>query len=413
MLAPATENCPSNMASEVSSYGDEALQAHLLQGVSRTFALTIPQLPPALAKPVANAYLLCRIVDTIEDEVALSPAQKRKFCRQFVRVVRGDEPAEPLSRELGPLLSEVTILPEHELIRLIPRVVAITQGLEMPQKDALALCVEIMAGGMAEFQERDLSHGLSTLDEMNDYCYYVAGVVGEMLTRLFCHYSPDIAAHREEMMKLAVSFGQGLQMTNILKDLWDDHGRGVCWLPQDVFTATGFNLRDLKPGHDSPEFRRGFRQLVGIAHGHLRNALAYTLFIPAREAGLREFCLWALGMAVLTLRKINNNLDFDASAQVKITRRAVKATVLTSRLCRSSDTLLKMVFCVAGFGLPQRVCEKRSERPEGKEPGAQPPECTEVPEDGEHRATPPSGRAVASRTPSQGNRQARVQHIDS
>jgi len=46
--------------------GDQ-LQDHLLQGVSRTFALTIPQLPPKLMRPVANAYLLCRIVDTIED----------------------------------------------------------------------------------------------------------------------------------------------------------------------------------------------------------------------------------------------------------------------------------------------------------------------------------------------------------
>lgn len=332
---------------------DDALQSHLLEGVSRTFALTIPQLPPVLAKPVSNAYLLCRIVDTIEDETALTSAEKRKLCQRFARVVQGSESAEQLGDDLAPRLSTSTSPAEHELIHLIPRVIAITHSFDRPQQEALATCVEIMARGMAEFQDRDLRYGLSNMEEMNDYCYYVAGVVGEMLTRLFCHYSPAIGAHRDEMMTLAVSFGQGLQMTNILKDLWDDHARGVCWLPRDLFARYGFDLRELKPNHNDPKFCEGFRQLIGIAHGHLKNALAYTLYIPSHERGLREFCLWALGMAVLTLRKINKNLYFNASSQVKITRRAVKATVLTSRLLRSSDALLNVAFYIAGSGLPR------------------------------------------------------------
>lgn len=341
------------LPSAVETLSDDALQDYLLQGVSRTFALTIPQLPPTLCKPVANAYLLCRIVDTIEDEVSLDSAQKRQFCQQFARVVRGAEPPEGLRDALAPLLSEQTIPAERELIQLIPRVIRITHSFAEEQQEALALCVQVMAQGMAEFQDRDLSGGLATQAEMDAYCYYVAGVVGEMLTRLFCHYSPEIAAHREEMMGLAVSFGQGLQMTNILKDLWDDHGRGVCWLPRSVFEAQGYELRDLRPGHNDPRFRAGFRELVALAHGHLGNALRYTLLIPAHETGIREFCLWALGMAVLTLRKINHNLDFSASSHVKITRRAVKTVVATSRALRRCDLLLKASFALAGTGLPE------------------------------------------------------------
>ena len=56
---------------------DLAYQAAMLQCVSRTFALTIPQLPGALRDVVGNAYLLCRIVDTIEDEPTLSAALVR------------------------------------------------------------------------------------------------------------------------------------------------------------------------------------------------------------------------------------------------------------------------------------------------------------------------------------------------
>ncbi|QXP82797.1 phytoene/squalene synthase family protein [Methylococcus sp. ANG] len=334
---------------------DDEFQAYFLDGVSRTFALTIPRLPEGLARPVSNGYLLCRIVDTIEDEVALSSAQKRRYCERFAQVVAGNAPAAPLASELFPRLSEQTLASERELIAAIPRVIRITHGFARPQREALADCVATMSRGMAEFQDKDLRHGLKDLRQMGDYCYYVAGVVGEMLTRLFCHYSPEIAAHRARLMELAVSFGQGLQMTNILKDLWDDHSRGVCWLPQDVFTECGFSLAELRPHHGNPDFVRGFDRLIGVAHAHLRNALDYTLLIPSHETGIREFCLWALGMAVLTLRKIHGNPYFSDSAQVKITRRAVKATIVASRLTRGNDALLKATFRLAGLGLPTAV----------------------------------------------------------
>ena len=62
----------------------EDQEQHFLQQVSRSFSLTIPQLPPELRRPVANAYLLCRIADTIEDETSLSLDQKRIFFHEFI-----------------------------------------------------------------------------------------------------------------------------------------------------------------------------------------------------------------------------------------------------------------------------------------------------------------------------------------
>ena len=332
---------------------DDALQSYLLEGVSRTFALTIPQLPDGLYRPVANAYLLCRIVDTIEDEAELDLAAKKRFCRDFSAVVRGKQSPEALRDALAPRLSDKTLPQEHELIAVLPRVIAITHALDPGQQEALARCVDIMAEGMAEFQALDLSKGLARLEDHNRYCYVVAGVVGEMLTQLFCHYSKIIEASEKPLMSLAVSFGQGLQMTNILKDLWDDHERGVCWLPQEVFDRHGgFPLQSLKPGQNDPRFIEGFRELIGIAHGHLKNALAYTLTLPREEKGMREFCLWALGMAILTLRKISRHPNFSASKEVKISRNAVKTTILTSRLLRGSDRGLRLAFRLAGRGVP-------------------------------------------------------------
>jgi len=323
---------------------DTELQAILLEGVSRTFALTIPQLPKELYPAVANAYLLCRIVDTIEDEVSLNTQQKEYFCSAFIDVVKTGNKADTFSKELVPLLSQQTIPAEHSLIHLTPRVIAITHSFDSDQIDALSCCVETMAKGMPIFQALDLSAGLKTMADMDSYCYYVAGCVGDMLAKLFCHYSPEINQHKEELLSLSVSFGQGLQMTNILKDIWDDAQRGVCWLPQDIFTETGFELKNLTPETNDENFRLGLEHLISIAQQHLHNALKYTQLLPSNETGIRNFCLWALGMAVLTLKKIKQNLNFKHSDQVKISRKDVKKTILISKLTARNNLLLSLLF---------------------------------------------------------------------
>jgi len=332
---------------------DEAYQEYILQGVSRTFALTIPQLPQGLRQPVSNAYLLCRIADTIEDEPALSGEQKRYFSEQFIKVVAGEVPAETFAEKFYPSLSGHTPDAEKDLIRNTPQVIRVTHSFSANQRAAMLRCVRIMANGMAMFQLNPSPNGLKDLPQLDSYCYHVAGVVGEMLTELFCDYSEEIRKNRETMLKLATSFGQGLQMTNILKDIWEDRSRGACWLPQDIFRKCGFELKNLsKDGHD-PAFAAGLEKLIAIAHAHLRNALAYTLLIPRHETGIRKFCFWALGMAVLTLRKISANRTFTSGNEVKISRRAVKATILATQLTMGSDAMPRWLFNVTALGLPR------------------------------------------------------------
>ncbi len=338
---------------------DLAYQTHILQLVSRTFALTIPQLPDALCRVVGNAYLLCRIADTIEDDSGLLEAQKRRFAEQFIEVVAGTAAAEDFALALAPLLTDSTSDAEHDLIRNTASVIRITHSCNTNQRRAMERCVRIMAKGMADYQELETLDGLKDLPAMDRYCYYVAGVVGEMLTDLYCDYDAEINRHRQELMPLAVSFGQGLQMTNILKDIWDDRARGACWLPQDVFRLQGFDLANLRPGNHDPAFMAGMGILIGIARQHLQDALHYTLMIPARQRGIRLFCLWALGMAVLTLRKVDANKGFSEGSQVKISRRSVKATVALTRACAGSDKLLRMLFYVTARRLPETRIRER------------------------------------------------------
>ena len=328
------------------------LQDQLLPGVSRTFALTIPQLPGALRPAVTNAYLLCRTADTIEDEVSLTADQKQHFHDQFVGVIAGRESAAAFSAALDPLLSSATTDAERLLIREMPRVVEVTYGLGPPQRAAIERCVRVMCEGMPAFQRHARLSGLTDVGELDRYCYYVAGVVGEMLTDLFCAYSPEIDARRGRLAPLATSFGQGLQMTNILKDTWEDRRRGVCWLPRDVFNRFGLELETLTAGQDGAALDAAVDELLGITHAHLRDALAYTLAIPAGETGIRRFCLWALGLAVLTLRKLHHNPDFLAGQEVKVSRRTVRATVITTSLAVRRDWILARLFDRSAASLP-------------------------------------------------------------
>ena len=339
-------------SSDGKTNGDLAYQAKILQGVSRTFALTIPQLPDGLRDVVGNAYLLCRITDTIEDEPALSAGQKQAFAERFIDIVAGRAAVEPFARELGAGLSPSSTASEHDLIANTARVIRITHAFEPAQREALARCVRIMARGMAKFQLQATPNGLDDLPHLDRYCYHVAGVVGEMLTELFCDYSAEINVHRDELLRLSVSFGQGLQMTNILKDVWDDRRRGACWLPRDVFEGAGFDLGSLSTDRNDPRFADGLFTLVGIAHGHLANALRYTLLIPPRETGIRRHCLWALGMAVLTLRRIHATPAFRSGRQVKISRRSVRAVTVVASGAVRSNLALRILFKALTRGLP-------------------------------------------------------------
>ncbi len=334
------------------SIDDEQYQDDILRGVSRTFALTIPQLPEALRRVIGNAYLLCRITDTIEDDNALSSEQTRQLSQMFSEVVCGNVSAQLFADQLYPLLSNHTIPAEHDLIKNTPAVIRITHSFNATQRHALERCVRIMGQGMSDYQETESLEGLKDLPSMDQYCYYVAGVVGEMLTELFCDYSQEMNNHKTTLMRLSVSFGQGLQMTNILKDIWDDRKRGACWLPQDIFLKHGFNLSHLQPGNKDPRFQAGLAELLGVAKGHLQNALTYTSIIPPQEKGIRRFCLWAIGMAVLTLNKIYQHRGFSERTQVKISRRSVKATILTTSLFANQDWILELLFRLTSRNLP-------------------------------------------------------------
>lgn len=328
-------------------------QRRVLPYVSRTFALTIPQLPSPLDDMVTNAYLLCRIADTVEDDPALTSGEKTRAHEEFLAALRGEGDAHAFGRRISASLSEASSPEERELVHHADKVTAYAQSRGPREQEMLLRCVAIMCRGMSAYQRNASPAGLKNLADLDHYCYYVAGVVGEMLTELFMLHLPDAHRHRKAMLALAPSFGEGLQLTNILKDVWEDRQRGACWLPRDVFARYGVDLVEVRPDTAGRGYAEAMDYMVGVAHDHLRDAMRYTLMIPRTEVGMRRFCLWAIGMAVLTLRRIHRHPLYQRGDQVKIPRWMVKAVIIGSNVTARHDRLLKGLFAAVTTGLPR------------------------------------------------------------
>ncbi|MBK1726174.1 phytoene/squalene synthase family protein [Halorhodospira neutriphila] len=332
---------------------DRAYQEAALPGVSRTFALTIPELPAALRDTVTNAYLLCRVADTVEDHSQLDAEAKHDLLLELARVLRGEADAARLAGEMERALDVGTPLAERDLVVSLQRVVAVTHGLPEAHRDSVTRCVAIMGEGMARYQRLKSPAGLADREHFEAYCYYVAGVVGEMLTELFAAEVEGLEARREEMMDLGRRFGLGLQATNVLKDVWADRERGLCWLPRDVFAEAGC---DLEPGADwsaEPAFRQGVLRMIGIATEHMEAARAYILRVPPSEPGIRRFCAWAATMSLATLRRIQRRPGFTSAEEVKISRRQVRRLAGLSSYAASRDPAMRLVLAWSGRGLPR------------------------------------------------------------
>lgn len=323
-------------------------QNHILPQVSRTFALTIPQLPAKLQTAVANVYLLCRMADTIEDEPGLTPDQKHRYQSAFLDVVMGKADAGRLSDELGRHLTERTLAAERDLIRHMPQVLAVTATLNATQRNATLACLTVMTQGMAEFQNKVSLLGLADRKELDRYCYCVAGCVGETLTEFFIDYAPELAPQRQTLRRLARSFGAGLQLTNILKDQRADAERGVCWLPRDLLDAHQVESGQLQVGDRHPGHNQVIAELIGTANAHLSRALEFTLLIPARHSGIRRFLAWTLGLALLTLR----NVQACPEAPVKVSHAEVAWIMRLTHLSQRSNTGLRMLYQIASRQLP-------------------------------------------------------------
>ena len=222
----------------------------LLEKTSRTFALSIPVLPEPTRREVMIAYLLFRIADTFEDAAHWTPEARIAALAEFKELLTatGRPKAEALARDW--VARQVAHHAGYqELMAETPFVLDAFLGLSPEAIPPIRLHVSRSADGMASIVARTRAGSLTlhSIQELKDYCYLVAGIVGEMLTELFLLGRPALAGIAPFLRERAATFGEALQLVNILKDSASDAKEGRRYLPAEVPIGEVFALarRDL------------------------------------------------------------------------------------------------------------------------------------------------------------------------
>lgn len=267
----------------------------LLSKTSRTFALAIPLLPEPTRKAVSVAYLLFRVADTFEDATTWPREQRINALESFVELLEL-APALRVKEAVQRSAQWLSTPPvEHEgYLELLHELPFVLEALDSLGPEVSALVVRHTVrttDGMASVVARADDRGnlrVASVRELKDYCYIVAGIVGELLTELFLHDCPPLNGERAELERLMRSFGEGLQLVNILKDVGDDAADGRVYLPDSVpkaelFALARANLDDANRYVQA--LQRGGAPRGFLAFTGLSLVLAFAALYRLEEAG--------------------------------------------------------------------------------------------------------------------------------
>lgn len=312
-----------------------------LPRVSRTFALAIAGLPEPLRGEVCVAYLLCRVLDTVEDAPGLLSSQRWALMAPVLAGLESPEHPLPTAwhRDVDDLLPQRASACDLALVRDGEALLTAYAACRPSARLAMARWVTEMGKGMVEFSAR-MGEGegvLKTLRAMADldrYCYYIAGTVGYLLTDLFFIHSPRISQEQfYELQVDAEAFGLGLQKVNIVKDLADDLRRGWCFIPTDFLKGAAIGPEAFADPGQAGAVYAAVRPVLAAAADHLEHARRYLARVPLEEREIRLFVAYSLFFALRTLALVAKNTGaLVAPDKLKITRLEVTKIVARCQL---------------------------------------------------------------------------------
>jgi farnesyl-diphosphate farnesyltransferase len=303
-----------------------------VQGVSRTFALTVDVLDEPMDSYICVGYLLCRIPDTIEDAGHIPPAEQARLLRLYDDVLDPDDETDATEfvEETRQWLPEEPT-DDWDVVANTPRVMRTFSELAPDVRAAVTPPARELVQGMAMFVDRYGEQGglrIGSREELEEYCYYAAGTVGNLITNLLTR--GDIERERSQVLyDTAEEFGLLLQLVNISKDVYDDFTReNNVYLPSEWLAEEGVPQEQLL----EPEHRAGTTAVVertaGLARGFLDDAQQYLETVPLVDGNTLE--AWAVPylLAVGTLRELSANPEDAVNERdVKVSRKEVFAVV--------------------------------------------------------------------------------------
>jgi len=288
---------------------------------------------------VLVSYLLCRIADTIEDDHSATVERKAALLQTLFAALDDSRAALKLAAAADELVAGERA--HVDLVRGAPHVIAVYQSLAERPRLRVRYWVSEMVRGMEKFV-RLYPNGIRirTLDEYKEYCYYVAGTVGNLLTDLWHEHDARIGIEKyRALWERCRDFGEALQTVNILKDIaWDATHENAIYVPEDSLRAHGSSHRTLLDAAHVEQNHAAVQELISLAWRDLDSALEYFVTLPRRAPRIRAFCLLPLLFACATLRELTGSRAMlHPGGTVKISRAEVRALMATGLLLVGSN----------------------------------------------------------------------------
>ena len=256
-----------------------------LSKVSRSFSFCIAQLDSPAREWVGLAYLLFRVADTIEDSSWQTFEMQSKHFDVYNKALSSiSSPADELPywykyfppstpKDEVALIKDITIL----LSKLNQTPPAI--------KNHILKTLTQMIEGMHYFRMHHTKNGVLQLKhtpQLNQYCFFVAGIIGELLSNIFDYTLNEWQPSQRSYID-AFHFGLFLQKINILKDQMVDEASGRRFIPD----------------------RQKLRASIGL---HAKHAFDYIIRLPRVSAiKYRLFCAWSLFIGLASLKWIDKS----------------------------------------------------------------------------------------------------------
>ncbi|RCV40370.1 hypothetical protein SETIT_9G047500v2 [Setaria italica] len=309
----------------------------MLQKVSRSFALVIQQLGTECLRGVSKTavvaiaqvcifYLVLRALDTVEDDTSIPTDVKVPILQEFYRHIY--DPNWHYS--CGTNNYRVLMDNFHHVS---------TAFLELGEgyQKAIEEITRRMGAGMAKF----ICKEVETVDDYDEYCHYVAGLVGYGLSRLFhATGTEDLAPD-----SLSNSMGLFLQKTNIIRDYLEDINeipRSRMFWPRDIWSKYADKLEDFKYEENSEKGVQCLNDMVTNALIHAEDCLQYMSAL--KDHTIFRFCAIPQIMAIGTCAFCYNNVNVFRGV-VKMRRG------LTARVIYETDSMSDVYTAFYEFSL--------------------------------------------------------------
>lgn len=310
----------------------------ILPYAARTFSFCIALLPRRTARPLAVAYLYCRMLDTCEDlprDAAAKEAALREFLGRFADGDGAPRPAPSLPAELArDERDRVYLL----LLARAQRIDRFFLALPEAQRAVILRLVRRMGEGMVWAVRTFADQGaLDGEAQLTRYCFEVLGnpiLFAEEMQRLESGHAPEVGADRRA---LAGEVGEAIQLANVARDLEKDCAAGVFYLR---------SLQRAPPGELTTAIAAARRALLARAVVVGRSFRPWMTGIPsprvslARGAGLL-MALFTLGFWQGTARRLGLAIFPEATRITRLRAFAMVVRSVSSR--RGHDAVLAQI----------------------------------------------------------------------